>query len=137
MTQENIISKIEEATPARAEANFKKSHCTACFTRKILIIRLGIVLSSSNLKRRWLKSKTSLRHQAQLKRSITHPTGINLCNHHPPINLHIITSTLTQNTNPTTTDILRNTTSRTIICHTQAKSIHRNQQSLILKHVYK
>jgi hypothetical protein len=69
-TQEKIISKIEEATLARVEAkaNFKKSLCTACFTRKILIIGQGIVLFSLNLKRRWLKSKISLRHQAQLKR---------------------------------------------------------------------
>jgi hypothetical protein len=68
MTQEKIINKIEEATPAKAEADFKKNLCTACFTRKIPIIGQGIILSSSNLKRRWLKSKTSLRHQAQLKR---------------------------------------------------------------------
>jgi hypothetical protein len=62
MTQEKIISKIEEATQAEAEvgANFKKSLFTTCFLRKILTIRQGTVLSSSNLKRRWLKSKTSL-----------------------------------------------------------------------------
>jgi hypothetical protein len=62
MAQEKIISKIEEATldGAEAEADFKKSLCTTCFTRKILIIGQGIVLSSSNLRRRWLKSKTSL-----------------------------------------------------------------------------
>jgi hypothetical protein len=85
MTQEEIINKTEEATLARAEveANFKKSLCTACFTRMILIIGQGIVLSSLNLKRRWLKSKSSLQHQAHLKRSITHPTGTNLQNHHP------------------------------------------------------
>jgi hypothetical protein len=66
MTQEKIISKTTEATPAEAEAgaNFKKSLCTTCFMRKILTIGQGIVLSSLNLKRRWLKSKTSLRHQA-------------------------------------------------------------------------
>jgi hypothetical protein len=62
MAQEKIISKIEEATldGAEEEVDFKKSLCTTCFTRKILIIEQGIVLSSSNLKRRWLKSKTSL-----------------------------------------------------------------------------
>jgi hypothetical protein len=61
MAQEKIISKIEEATldGAEVEADFKKSLCTTCFTRKILIIGQGIVLSSSNI-RRWLKSKTSL-----------------------------------------------------------------------------
>jgi hypothetical protein len=50
MTQENIISKIEEAIQTRveAEADFKKSLCTTCFTRKILIIGEGVVLSSSN-----------------------------------------------------------------------------------------
>jgi hypothetical protein len=137
MTQEKIISKMEEATQARAEAeaDFKKSLYTACFTRKILIIRQGLVLSSSNLKRRWLNSKTSLQHQAQLKRLITHPTGINLRNHHPRINLRIITSVLAQNTSPTTTDTLRSTTTHTMICHTQAKSIHHNQQSPIPKHL--
>jgi hypothetical protein len=138
MTQEKILSKIDEATPAGAEAevDFKKNLCRTCFTRKILIIKQGIVLSSSNQKR-YLKSKTSLQHQAQLKRSITHPIGTNLRNHHPQINLHIITSTLTQNTSPTTTDILRSTTSHTTICHTQAKSIHHSQQSPILQHLCK
>jgi hypothetical protein len=139
MTQEETISKIEEATPAEAEVEggFKKSLCTACFTRKILIIGQEIVLSSSNLKRRWPKSKTSLRHQAQLKKSITHPTGTNLHNHHSRANLHTITSALAQNTSLTTTDILHSTTSCTITRHTQAKYTHHNQQSLILKHFCK
>jgi hypothetical protein len=129
LTQEETISKIEEATPAGVEAktNFKKSLCTACFMRKILIIKQEIVPSSLNLKRRWPKSKTSLRHQAQLKRSITHPTGTNIHNHQPRTNIHIITSALAQNTSLTTTYILHCTTSHTIICHTQAKSTHRNQ----------
>jgi hypothetical protein len=116
MTQEETISKIEEATPAEVEAegSFKKSLCIACFMRKILIIRQEIVLSSSNLKRRWPKSKTSLWHQAQLKRPFTHPTGTNLHNHHPLTNLHTTTSALAKNTNLTTTDILHSTTSHTI-----------------------
>jgi hypothetical protein len=48
MTQEKIISKIEEAIQTRVEADFKKSLCTACFTRKILIIGEWVALSSSN-----------------------------------------------------------------------------------------
>jgi hypothetical protein len=54
MTQEETISKIEEATLAGAEAepDFKKILCTACFMRKILIIGREIVLSSLNLKKR-------------------------------------------------------------------------------------
>jgi hypothetical protein len=49
MTQEKIISKIEEATlvGAEAEADFKKTLCTACFMRKILTIRQGIVFLES------------------------------------------------------------------------------------------
>jgi hypothetical protein len=54
MTQEKIISKTEVATPTRAEvgAEIKKSLCIVCFMREILTIGQGIVLSSSNPKRR-------------------------------------------------------------------------------------
>jgi cytochrome c5 len=52
-TQGKIISKIEVATPAGAEAGAKimKSLCIVCFMREILTIVQGNVLSSSNPKR--------------------------------------------------------------------------------------
>jgi hypothetical protein len=55
MTQEGTISKVEEVTLIGAEvgADIKTSLCTLCFMRKTLTIGKGIVLSSSDPKRRW------------------------------------------------------------------------------------
>jgi hypothetical protein len=54
MTQEKIISKTEVAAPTGVEtgAEIKKSLCIVCFMSEILTIGQGIVLSSSNPKRR-------------------------------------------------------------------------------------
>jgi hypothetical protein len=67
MNQEGTISKAEEVTPTGAEvgADIKTSLCTICFMRKTLTIGQGIVLSSSNQKRRWHKNQPNLRHQTQ------------------------------------------------------------------------
>jgi hypothetical protein len=67
MTQEGTISKAEALTPTEAGvgADIKISLCTACSMRKILTIGQGIVMFSSNPKRRWHKNQPNLRHQAQ------------------------------------------------------------------------
>jgi hypothetical protein len=54
MTQEKITSRTEVATLTEAEAGaeVKKSLCIICFMREILTIGEGIVMSSSNPKRR-------------------------------------------------------------------------------------
>jgi hypothetical protein len=54
LTQEGTISKAEACTPIEAGvgADIKTSLCTACSMRRILTIIQGIVLSSSNPKRR-------------------------------------------------------------------------------------
>jgi hypothetical protein len=66
MTQEGTISKAEEVTSTGVEAgaDIKTSHCTICFMRKTLTIGQGIVLSSSNPKKRWHKNQPNLQHQA-------------------------------------------------------------------------
>jgi hypothetical protein len=63
MNQEGTISKAEEVTPTGVEAgaDIKTSICTVCFMRKTLTIGQGIVLSSSNPKRRWHKNQSNLR----------------------------------------------------------------------------
>jgi hypothetical protein len=52
--QEKVINKTEVATPTGAEAGveIKKIICIICFMREIPTIGQGIVLSSSNPKRR-------------------------------------------------------------------------------------
>jgi hypothetical protein len=67
MNREGTISKAEEVTPtgAKAGADIKTSLCIVCFMGKTLIIIQGVVLSSSNPKRRWHKSQPILRHQTQ------------------------------------------------------------------------
>jgi hypothetical protein len=132
MTQEGTISKTEPLTPTEVGvgANIKTSLCTTCSMRRILTIEQGIVLFSSNPKRRRHKSQPNLRHQARRKRSITHPTGINLRNHRPQTNLYTKTTTIAQNTNPTTKDIPRNTTSHATTCRRQTKPIHHSSNQL-------
>jgi hypothetical protein len=76
MTQEGTSSKVEMVTPtlAKVGADIKTSLCTICFTWKILTIGQRIALFSLSPKRRWHKGQPNLRHQAQWKKSTTHPT---------------------------------------------------------------
>jgi hypothetical protein len=122
MIQEEIIVKLAVAMQIEVVAGVecKTGPSTACYTKETPTIGREIVPFSWNPKRKWPKSIANHGHQAQPKKLTTHPIGTNHHNHLPQINPHIKISTLTQNTNPTTTDSPSSITSHITTYHTQA-----------------